>query len=38
MQLTNSGIDVTITSEDPELSMVEDISPISFTRETGSTE
>ena len=38
MQLTNSGIDVTITSEDPELSMVESISPISFTRETGSTE
>ncbi len=38
MQLTDSGIDVTITSEDPVLSTVEKMSPISFTRDTGSTE
>ena len=37
MQLTDSGIDVTITSEDPVLSMVAG-KTINFTRETGSTE
>ena len=37
MQLTDSGIDVTITSKDPVLSMVAG-ETINFTRETGSTE
>lgn len=37
MQLTDSGIDVTITSEDPMLSVVAG-NTINFTRETGSTE
>ena len=37
MQLTDSGIDVTITSKDPMLSVVAG-KTINFTRDTGSTE